>query len=235
MLKRSRLLILIYWSCAVSVHCGNSDMTDAPPKLKSDVDKTLYALGRITGRSLSRYGFSPRELALVQLGIADQALGHETVVDVEHFAARISALAPARSSEEVQAEKQKAKAFEAEAAQQPGAIREASGVIFRALREGQGAAPNPDDVLTLNYEGRFVDGKVFTTSNHPGAQTEFHGDNLIRCWADALHRMHVGGKARLVCPSATAYGDLGRPPKIPGGATLVFDVELVGARSPAAH
>jgi FKBP-type peptidyl-prolyl cis-trans isomerase FkpA len=50
---------------------------------------------------------------------------------------------------------------------------------------------------------------------------------VIKCWTEGVQRMKVGEKARLTCPSDVAYGDQGRPPQIPGGATLVFDVELL--------
>ena len=57
---------------------------------------------------------------------------------------------------------------------------------------------------------------------------------MIPCWSEGVGKMKAGGKARLVCPSDLAYGDQGRPPVIPGGATLVFEVELLEVKAPAA-
>jgi FKBP-type peptidyl-prolyl cis-trans isomerase FkpA len=51
---------------------------------------------------------------------------------------------------------------------------------------------------------------------------------VIKCWTEGVQKMHVGEEAQLVCPSDIAYGDHGHPPTIPGGATLVFKVELLG-------
>jgi FKBP-type peptidyl-prolyl cis-trans isomerase FkpA len=61
-------------------------------------------------------------------------------------------------------------------------------------------------------------------SRHEPAQFALNG--VIRCWTEGVQKMKVGGKAMLVCPSDLAYGDQGRP-SIPGGAALVFEIELL--------
>jgi len=83
----------------------------------------------------------------------------------------------------------------------------------------------------VNYQGTLVDGKVFDSSQGRGP-AEFPLSGVIPCWTEGLQKLAVGGKGKLVCPSSIAYGDGGRP-GIPGGATLVFDVELL-AITPAA-
>jgi FKBP-type peptidyl-prolyl cis-trans isomerase FkpA len=80
----------------------------------------------------------------------------------------------------------------------------------------------------VHYRGTLTDGQEFDNSYKRGEPTQFPVRGVIPCWTEALQRMKVGGKAKLVCPASIAYGEQGRPPVIPGGATLVFEVELLG-------
>ena len=82
--------------------------------------------------------------------------------------------------------------------------------------------------MKVNYEGRLTNGTVFDSSYKRGQPAEFGLNQVIKCWTEGVQKMKVGEKARLICPSDIAYGDHGHPPTIPGGATLVFDVELLG-------
>jgi FKBP-type peptidyl-prolyl cis-trans isomerase FkpA len=85
----------------------------------------------------------------------------------------------------------------------------------------------------VQYEGRLTDGTVFdSTKKRGGVPATFPLNGVIKCWTEGVGRMKVGEKAVLTCPSAIAYGDSGRPPTIPGGATLIFDVELVSIAPP---
>jgi FKBP-type peptidyl-prolyl cis-trans isomerase FkpA len=71
------------------------------------------------------------------------------------------------------------------------------------------------------------DGTVFDSSVDRGDPVDFRLDGVISCWTEGLQKMQEGGKARLLCPPDIAYGDQGRPPVIPGGAALLFEVELI--------
>jgi hypothetical protein len=119
-------------------------------------------------------------------------------------------------------------AFLDQAASEPGAVRTSSGLIYRELTPGSGPSPQPTDIVKVHYRGTLVDGTEFDSSYKRNEPAEFPLNRVIPCWTEGVQRMKVGGKSRLVCPSKIAYGDRGRPPVIPGGATLVFDVELIG-------
>ena len=83
------------------------------------------------------------------------------------------------------------------------------------------------DTVKVHYRGTLVDGTEFDSSYARNEPAEFGLTGVIPCWTQALQRMKVGGKARLVCPSDLAYGDRGNQ-GIPGGAALIFEVELLG-------
>ena len=118
-------------------------------------------------------------------------------------------------------------AYLEKAAAEPGAQKTASGLIYRELTPGSGASPSATDTVRVHYRGTLVDGKQFDSS-YGGKPAEFPLNRVIKCWTEGVQMMKVGGKARLVCPSNLAYGESGAPPDIPGGATLIFEIELLG-------
>ena len=115
----------------------------------------------------------------------------------------------------------------AAAAKEAGAVKTDSGLVYKSLSEGKGASPAATDVVKVNYAGTLTDGKKFDASADHGGPIEFPLNRVIPCWTEGVQKMKVGGKAKLVCPSETAYGDRGQGP-IPGGAALMFEVELLG-------
>jgi FKBP-type peptidyl-prolyl cis-trans isomerase FkpA len=120
------------------------------------------------------------------------------------------------------------------AAAEKGAVKTDSGMVYQSLTEGKGASPKETDTVQVHYKGMFPDGKEFDSSYKRGQPTEFPLNRVIKCWTEGVQRMKVGGKSRLVCPAAIAYGDRGAPPDIGPGATLIFDVELLGIEPAAA-
>ena len=120
------------------------------------------------------------------------------------------------------------KAYLEKAAAMPGATRTASGLVYRELRNGTGASPAATDTVKVHYRGTLVDGKEFDSSYKRNEPAQFPLNRVIPCWTEGVQKMKVGGKSRLTCPSNLAYGDRGSPPTIPGGATLIFEVELLG-------
>ena len=116
------------------------------------------------------------------------------------------------------------------AAQEPGAVVTASGLVYRALKEGSGISPKASDTVKVHYRGSFPNGKEFDSSYQRYQPIEFPLSRVIPCWTEGVQRMKVGGSAKLTCPSAIAYGKRGAGGVIPPDATLVFEVELLDVR-----
>ena len=116
----------------------------------------------------------------------------------------------------------------AKAAAEKGAVVTASGLVYRNLKEGTGAAPLASDTVRVHYRGTFTDGKEFDSSHKRGEPASFAVNRVIKCWTEGLQLMKVGGKAQLSCPAAIAYGERGTPGgPIPPNSVLQFEVELL--------
>jgi FKBP-type peptidyl-prolyl cis-trans isomerase FkpA len=214
-------LILVEPACNGRVAGGSAAPVD------SDDDKTLYALGALMGRNVRSLNLTETELENVMAGLSDEALGNKPKVSIDQYATRIGQLRASRTNALADEQKRKGKQFADRAAEESGAQETPSGLVFKSLRDGEGESPKNNDAVQVSYRGTLVDGTEFDSSYKRKQPTELSLTSVIPCWTEGLQRMKPGGKARLVCPSSIAYGDTGRPPTIPGGATLVFEIELV--------
>ena len=111
---------------------------------------------------------------------------------------------------------------------QSAPVTKPSGLVFQSLVDGKGASPAATDVVKVHYRGTFPEGKEFDSSYKRGEPTEFPLNGVIPCWTEGVQLMKVGGKAKLTCPPAIAYGERGAGGVIPPNATLQFEVELLG-------
>jgi FKBP-type peptidyl-prolyl cis-trans isomerase FkpA len=225
---------LVIWSTILILATMGNAVAEEP-KLDTEDQKTLYALGLTINRSLSPFNLSPSELELVEAGLADGSLHKTPKVDLETYGPKIKQLQEARSAAVAAAEKKTSGAFVDRAAQEPGATRTASGLVMIPIAPGTGPSPKATDTVTVNYEGRLIDGTLFDSSKQRGGPATVPLTGVIKCWTEAVQLIKVGGKSRLVCPADLAYGDQGWPPLIKPGATLVFEVELLGISQPSAQ
>jgi FKBP-type peptidyl-prolyl cis-trans isomerase FkpA len=197
------------------------------PELKTDDQKTMYALGVALARNLTSFNLTPAELELVMAGLTDGVLQRESKVDLQVYGPKLQALQTARAQEVAAKEKKVGESFVDKAAGEKGAQKLASGLVITTLKEGTGAAPKATDTVKVHYHGTLVDGSVFDSTVQRKEPATFAVSQVIPCWQEGVQKMKVGGKSRLVCPAALAYGDRGYPPRIKPGATLVFEVELL--------
>jgi FKBP-type peptidyl-prolyl cis-trans isomerase len=106
-----------------------------------------------------------------------------------------------------------------------------SGLVYEVLKEGEGTPSSPTDLVQCHYAGWLEDGTLFDASFPRGEPLEIRGVQVIPGWTEALKRMKPGAVWRLKIPADIGYGEAGSPPVIPGGATLIFHVELIGPAS----
>jgi FKBP-type peptidyl-prolyl cis-trans isomerase FkpA len=204
------------------------------PAPLTDEQKTIYTLGLLVQRSLDQFDLSPAELELVKRALSDGAAG-KPAVDVSEWGSKVEPFAASRKARVATREKAASAAYLLKASSEAGAIKTESGLVYRDISAGTGASPTASDTVRVHYRGTLINGTVFDSSYERNEPAAFPLGGVIRCWTEGVQRMKVGGKARLVCPSDLAYGDEGRP-TIPGGAALVFEVELleiVNASPPA--
>ena len=191
----------------------------------TDDQKTVYALGLLMQRSLDQFDLSAAELDVLKRALTDAA-ARKPAIDIDEWGPKVDAFASARAVRVAAREKVASVAYLAKAAAEPGVVRTDSGLIYRELSPGTGRSPAASDTVTVHYRGTLINGTEFDSSYKRNEPARFPLGGVIPCWTEGVQKMKVGGKARLVCPSDLAYGDAGRP-SIPGGATLVFEVELL--------
>ena len=205
------------------VPAGRAPARPAAPL--TDDQKTVYALGLLMQRSLNEFDLSAAELDILKRALTDAAAG-KPAIDIDEWGPKIEAFAAGRAKRVAAREKAASAAYLAKAAAEPGAVRANSGLIYREMSPGTGPSPAASDVVKVHYRGTLINGTEFDSSYRRNEPAQFPLNGVIPCWTEGVQKMKVGGKARLVCPSDLAYGDAGRP-SIPGGATLVFEIELL--------
>lgn len=215
----------------VGFTCGPAsdapEASDAAAAPTSEEARTLYALGAAASRPLESFDLSPDEADRVADGFRDALRGEELAAQPEDYRGQIQALQTERRRRAADAEREHARAFVASAAEREGAVRTPSGLVYEELEPGDGASPGVEDTVVVHYHGTLRDGSVFDSSVDRGSPVRFPLGRVIPCWQEALQRMKVGGRARITCPPEIAYGDMGAPPRIPGGAALQFEVQLL--------
>jgi FKBP-type peptidyl-prolyl cis-trans isomerase len=115
-----------------------------------------------------------------------------------------------------------------------GVKKTASGLQYRVIKEGTGKTPKPEDTVTVNYKGTFIDGKEFDSSYKRNEPASFPVNGVISGWTEGLQTMKEGGKSEFSIPSHLAYGEQGAGAAIPPNATLLFEVELLKVQGPDA-
>lgn len=194
---------------------------------KNDDERTAYAYGYKVGQNLAPLGMTENEVKILAQGLREAAAGKEAAVNMSVFLPKVPELIQKHVAVKAEAEKKKGAAFAEKFSKEAGVKPVTGGAFYKEIAAGKGAQPSADDTVKVNYRGTLIDGTEFDSSYKRNEPATFPLKGVIPCWTNGVAMMKVGGKAKLVCPSDAAYGDGGHPPVIPGGATLIFEVELL--------
>jgi len=127
----------------------------------------------------------------------------------------------------IDAQKKAGADFLSENKNKPGVVTLPEGLQYEVIKEGSGPKPKITDTIKAHYKGALLDGKEFDSSFRRNQPFTAPLRSLIKGWQVAIPLMNEGSHWRLWIPSDLAYGDRGAGGDIPGGATLLFEVELL--------
>jgi len=218
-------------------HHATAAKAATPLELKTDKDKSSYAIGLSIGEGMHKDDVSIDPNILLR-GLKDGLAGGKALLTDEEARAAITALkAEAQKKQEAKmqlagdANKKEGDAFLAANKPKEGVVTLPSGLQYKILKEGTGPKPTAADSVVCNYKGTLINGKEFDASSKHGGPATFPISGVIKGWTEALQLMPVGSKWQLFIPPDLAYGQRGAGADIGPGATLIFEVELLSIKS----
>ncbi len=213
--------------------------TLVPKLFKNNSDSVSYAVGVRIAQSLKAQGFDNVNMTLFQKAMNDVAQSKTPVLAdvaisecISKFQQKVNsgkeALQQKENATKAMVAKEEGKAFLGINAKRAGVITMPSGLQYEVIKAGtDNTHPALSNKVKCHYTGTLLNGFKFDSSVDRGEPITFPLGNVIRGWQEALQLMTVGSKWKLYIPSDLAYGDNG-PPNIGPGATLIFEVELLG-------
>jgi FKBP-type peptidyl-prolyl cis-trans isomerase FklB len=217
---------------AVAVKPATTQPAATQPAFPTEKQTVSYALGFQIGNMLKQTG-EDVDIDVFAQAVKDVLSGGELKMKQEEVFATLNAFqtkmrdkAQKETDEVATKNETAAQAFLKENATKEGVKTLPSGMQYKIITAGTGATPTATSKVKVNYEGKFLDGKVFDSSIQRGQPAEFAANQVIKGWTEALTMMKVGAKWMLYIPADLAYGKAARGP-IPPNSLLVFEVELL--------
>src|SRR6266516_7971704 len=132
------------------------------PKLETEDQKTLYALGLLLGRNIKPFALKPEELAIGKAGLTDAVTDTKPQVELDTYGPKVNELAQKRAASGADDAKKKGEEFADKVAKEKAATKTASGVVIRTITPGSGPSPAADDVVKVHYEGKLATVRFLT-------------------------------------------------------------------------
>ncbi|WP_121974827.1 FKBP-type peptidyl-prolyl cis-trans isomerase [Acinetobacter stercoris] len=196
-------------------------------------DQLGYSYGYVMGRSNADTLKDINLDAFIQ-GLKEGSNGQKSLLTDEEMAKALTQYKKQSEAKQLEAFQQEAaanakagSAFLAENAKKTGITTTKSGLQYQVLQKGSGKSPKASSRVSVNYEGRLLDGTVFDSSIARNQPVEFQVSQVIQGWTEGLQLMKEGAKYRFFIPANLAYGETGSGDAIGPNSTLIFDVELL--------
>ena len=196
-------------------------------------DQLGYSYGYVMGRSNADTLKQINLDAFIQ-GIKEGSTGQKAALTDEEMAKALAQYKQQTEAKQLLEFKKAAdenaqlgEKFLAENAKKAGVITRPSGLQYSILQQGTGKSPSAKSKVSVNYEGRLLDGTVFDSSFARNEAVEFQVSQVIQGWTEGLQLMKEGAKYRFFIPAKLAYGDMGAGDAIGPDSALIFDVELL--------
>lgn len=202
-------------------------VTVVAPLLKNSTDSLSYAIGLEGASFYKSQGAASLNTALIKKGFDDAFANKKPLLTPEECNMTIQNKMQEFMSNKASGVKQESQKFLDANKKKPGVITLASGLQYEIIKEGIGQKPKITDTVKAHYAGTTIDGREFDNSYKRGEPLEIPVGGVIQGWVEALQLMPVGSKWKLYIPSDLGYGDRGAGDAIPGGAALIFDIELI--------
>lgn len=198
--------------------------------LKTITDSASYAIGLSEARFLQQQGITKINSAILAKAI-DDIMNKKTpaMSDAEcnnAIMTYINRIQKDKSKDVIAAGEK----FLAENKNKPGVKTTASGLQYEVIREGTGIKPLAADTFVVHYRGTLIDGTEFEASYGRGEPLSYPLNQVVPGWTEGLQLMPAGSKYKFYIPYNLGYGLQGNPPTIPGGATLIFEIELLDVK-----
>jgi FKBP-type peptidyl-prolyl cis-trans isomerase FklB len=193
-----------------------------PPVFKNSTDSFSYAIGLEAASFYKLQGVPAVNSALVKRAI-DDVYGKKTLLLTQD---QSTMTIQNKMNEYMRAKNAPQRQFLVENKKRPGVVELPSGLQYEIIKQGNGPVPKATDVVKAHYALSLINGQEIESSYKAGQPIEIGVNRVIQGWVQALQLMPVGSKWKLFIPSDLGYGNNGGG-AIPGGATLIFDIELL--------
>lgn len=197
------------------------------PVLASALDSLSYALGMLDATFFKSQGVDTINYILMNRGFEEVLKEKTTLLTSQDADMTVREQLQAFMRKKSQATIEEGEKFLAENKKREGVKVTSSGLQYEVLQMGTGIRPSDTSTVKVHYEGFLVNGKKFDSSRDRGEPISFPLNQVIKGWTEGVQLMPVGSRFKFFIPYTLGYGEQGAGGSIPGGAALIFDVELL--------